>query len=191
MKLGRFTRHTFQGLSLEDIVVTRSAFIAWTALVVSGVLSTSASASDEARRWIKTPTGYLMVLRRGDNVIERIEALASEEKIPSASLMGIGFFGKATFGFYDFSKTAFDPKTYTDVEVAGMTGSIAWKEGKPSVHAHATVAGRDFLAVGGHILAAEVGTGSLEITVLVHDSKLERSVDPDIGANVLQLGVKP
>lgn len=128
-----------------------------------------------------------MVLRRGDNVIERIEALAAEEKVPSASLMGIGFFGKVTFGFYDFAKKAFDPTDFKDVEVAGMTGSIAWKEGKPSIHAHATVAGTDFQAFGGHILAAEVGTGTMEITVVVHDARIERTVDPEIGANVLQL----
>jgi predicted DNA-binding protein with PD1-like motif len=143
---------------------------------------------EEPKRWIKTPTGYLVVLRRGDNVIERLERLASEEKIPSASLTGIGFFREVTFGFYDFDKKAFDPQTFNDVEAAGMSGSIAWKDGKPSIHAHATVAGRDFQAVGGHILAAEVGTGSCEITVIVHDAKLERKLDPEIGANVLQLG---
>jgi len=31
------------------------------------------------------------------------------------------------------------------------------------------------------------GTGSAEITVIVHDRKLERKVDPEIGANVLKL----
>jgi len=138
-------------------------------------------------RWTATPTGYLMVLRRGDDVIASLEKLAVAEKIPSASIMGIGFFSDVTFGFYDFGKREFEPKTFKDVEVLGLTGSIAWKEGKPSIHAHATVAGRDFQAVGGHILAAKVGTGSAEITVIVHEKKLERSVDPDIGANVLQL----
>jgi len=145
-----------------------------------------AAASDKTR-WVKTPTGYLMVLRRGDNVIERLEALAAAENIPSASLTGIGFFREVTFGFYNFGKKAFDPQTFSEVEVAGMTGSIAWKDRKPSIHAHATVAGRDFQAVGGHILAAEVGTGSAEITVIVHDTTLERTVDPEIGANVLDL----
>lgn len=158
------------------------------ALALAGLVAGPRAEADEKRRWIKTPTGYLMVLRRGDNVIARLEALAEAEKIPSASLAGIGFFREVTFGFYDFGKKAFDPATFNDVEVAGLTGSIAWKEGKPSIHAHATVSGRDFKAIGGHILAAEVGTGSAEITVITHDRTLERAVDPDIGANVLQLG---
>lgn len=154
-------------------------------------LTPSHAAADEGPRYTKTPTGYLMVLRRGDNVLERLEALAAEENIPSASLMGIGFFREVTFGFYDFEKKEFSPQSFRDVEVAGMTGSIAWKDGSPSIHAHATVAGRDFQAVGGHILAAEVGTGSAEITVIVHEAKLERQVDPEIGANVLQVDGEP
>ena len=128
-----------------------------------------------------------MVLRRGDNVIAALEDLAAREKIPSASLAGIGFLSEVTFGFYDFGKKAFDPKTVRDVEMASLTGSIAWKDGKPSIHAHAAVAGRDFQALGGHVLSAEVGTGSVEITVVTHDTELQRKVDPEIGANVLQL----
>jgi len=145
------------------------------------------AAGREPPRYVKTPTGYLMVLRRGDDVIASLEKLAETEKLPSASLTGIGFFSDVTFGFYDFGKKEFAPKTFHDVEIAGMTGSIGWKENKPSVHLHAVAAGRDFNAVGGHVLDAKVGTGSAEITLLVHDRKLERKVDPEIGANVLQV----
>jgi hypothetical protein len=140
-----------------------------------------------APKYAKTPTGYLMVLRQGDDVIASIEQLAEREAIPSASITGIGFARDITFGFYDFAKKEFDPKTFHDMEIAGMTGSIAWKAGKPSVHLHATAAGRDFNAVGGHVLKAEVGTGSAEITLITHDRKLERKVDPRLGVNVLQL----
>lgn len=37
------------------------------------------------------------------------------------------------------------------------------------------------------MLSAVVGTGSLEVTVTVHNDKLERKIDSEIGANVLQL----
>jgi len=141
----------------------------------------------EPVRYTKTPTGYLMVLRQGDDVIASLERLAKDEKLPSASFTGIGFMREVTFGFYDFAKKAFQPKTFHDVEIAGMTGSIAWKNGKPSVHLHAAAAGRDFNVVGGHVLEAQVGTGSAEITVIVHDRRLDRTVDPELGVDVLQL----
>lgn len=162
----------------------------WTALcllIASATVSMADDAPKETRRYVKTPTGFLVVLRRGDNVIERLEALAAAEDVPSASLVGIGFLREVTFGFYDFSQRSFLPKTFNDVEITTLTGSIAWKDGKPSIHAHGAVSGRDFQVVGGHILKAEVGTGSAEITVIVHDKKRQRAVDPTIGVNVLDL----
>jgi len=157
------------------------------ALAASALHATTAEAQDLQGKYVKTPTGYLMVLRNGDNVIAHLQRLAIVERIPSASFVGIGFMREATFGFYDFGRKEFDPKTFKDVEMATMTGTIAWKEGKPSIHAHGTVTGASFVASGGHLLGLTVGTGSSEITVVLHPEKLDRFVDPEIGANVLGL----
>jgi len=167
------------------------------ALIAVGLLALGASAlhaapaqaqdQDLKGKYIKTPTGYLMVLRNGDNVISHLQRLAIAENIPSASFVGIGFMREATFGFYDFGRKEFDPKTFKDVEMATMTGTIAWKEGRPSIHAHGMVTGASFTASGGHLLDLTVGTGSSEITVVLHPEKLDRFVDPQISANVLGL----
>ncbi|WP_439495966.1 PPC domain-containing DNA-binding protein [Bosea sp. (in: a-proteobacteria)] len=146
--------------------------------------------NDAARHGLKairTPTGHLMVLREGADVLAEIATLAEREAIPSASFVGMGFLSEVTFGFYDFGKKAFDPKSFRNVELASMTGTIAWQNGKPSIHAHGVVAGADFIGVGGHLLGLTVGTGSLEITIIRHETRLERIVDPGIKANILQL----
>ncbi|MCC7253982.1 PPC domain-containing DNA-binding protein [Hyphomicrobium sp.] len=156
------------------------------ALLVSSIFP--AHATEATKRYIRTPTGFLVVLRQGDNVIGELESLAARENLPSASLVGIGFLRKVTFGFYDFSSRSFLPKTFHDVEITTLSGSIAWKNGKPSIHAHGAVSGRDFQVVGGHILEAEIGTGSAEITIVTHDTQLQRAIDPSIGVNVLDLG---
>lgn len=139
------------------------------------------------RRHIATPTGYLLVLREGDDLFGHLEALMRSEDIPSASFVGIGFAGIVTFGFYDFGRKVFDPKTFERCEIASLTGTLAWKEGAPSVHAHAAAGDASFALVGGHLLGLTVGTGSLEITVTRHSERLERAIDPRIGANVLQI----
>lgn len=144
------------------------------------------TSADPRTRYVPTPTGFLVVLRQGDNVFAHLERLADAEALPSASFTGLGFV-HATFGFWDAQRQMFDPKTFRDVELGSMVGSIAWKEGKPSIHAHGVAAGRDFRAYGGHLLDLEVGTGSVEITVLRHDRRLARALDSCIGANVLGL----
>ncbi len=141
-----------------------------------------------APRYVRTATGFLMVLTEGDDLFAELARLAQAEDLPSASLSGFGFAGSVTFGFFDFDKRAYAPATYTDREMTGIVGTLAWKDGKPSLHAHGVGGGRDFSVAGGHLLALTVGRGSLEVTLTVHGQRLERREDAAIGANVLRLG---
>jgi predicted DNA-binding protein with PD1-like motif len=139
------------------------------------------------QRFVKTTTGYLMVLRESDDVIPAIEYLAKTEKIPSGNFTGIGFAQEVTFGFYDFKLKQFNPKTLSRVEMGSLTGSIAWSGEKPSIHVHGISTDSMFNAHGGHILSLKVGTGSMEIYITVNKEKLERKVEQPLNANVLQL----
>ncbi|BCX68822.1 PPC domain-containing DNA-binding protein [Pseudomonas izuensis] len=169
-----------------------------TAVLISSSLSQSAladttptatttpmqCATEATPRYTKTATGYLMVLRMGDNAFKELTKLAIAEKIPSASISGIGF-GNVKFGFWNKDKKDFDARVFNSVEMASITGSVAWKNDQPSIHMHGVAGDSTFQAYGGHILDFEVTTGSMEITVIVHPRRLERGIDPCIGANVL------
>jgi predicted DNA-binding protein with PD1-like motif len=146
----------------------------------SGIVAQPAS----SLRYTKVTTGYLMVLRQGDNLFGQLEALAQAEHIPSANFTGMGF-AEVEFGFFNFKTKTYRPKRFKAAELATMQGSIAWQNGKPSIHAHGLIANKKFKAFGGHILSATVGTGSLEILVTVHDKTLERKKDEALGANIL------
>ena len=139
-----------------------------------------------AKKYTKVPVGFLMVLNQGDSILPHLEALAISEDIPSANFTGMGFVN-IRFGFFNADTKEYDPKDFSNVELASMNGSIAWKNGKPSIHAHGVVAGKDFNCYGGHILSGTVSTGSLEILVTIHKKRLERNRDEGIGADVLQI----
>jgi predicted DNA-binding protein with PD1-like motif len=79
----------------------------------------------EQKRYIPTPGGFLMVLRQGDDVLARLGTLMVGEEIPSAMLSGFGFAGQITFGFFDFEAREYKPKSYENVEVTNLTGSLA------------------------------------------------------------------
>lgn len=142
--------------------------------------------SDDSKRYKKVPAGYLMVLQQGDDVFAQLETLAKQEKIPSATVSGMGFVN-ATFGYFNQKTKEYDPKDFNDVELASLNGSIAWEDQKVSLHLHGVVTDKSFAAHGGHLLAATVGMGSVEILVTVHPHRLNRAKDPAIGANVLRL----
>lgn len=75
--------------------------------------------SDTARRYIKTPTGYFMVLRQDDDVLKQLEDFATQENIPAASFTGMGFVN-VKFGFFNFKTKEYEPKEFKDVELASM-----------------------------------------------------------------------
>jgi predicted DNA-binding protein with PD1-like motif len=155
--------------------------------LTTGKLKAQQSNDGSICRYLKTSSGYLMVLRESDNVIMEIEKLALVEKIPSCNFSGIGFAQKVTFGFYDFKEKKFNPRTLDRMEMGSLTGSIAWDGKNPSVHIHGVATDDKFNAFGGHILSLIVGTGSMEIYITVNQEKLERKVEQPLNANVLQL----
>ena len=152
------------------------------------LITVSASAqTPEIKRYTKVPEGYLMVLQQGDDIFKQLENFAKTENIPSANFTGMGFAGTIKFGFYNFDTKKFEPKEFQKMEIASMHGTIGKKAESISIHAHGVVAGRDFKAYGGHIMSATVGTGSVEIMILVHDKPFERKFNSKIGADVLCL----
>jgi predicted DNA-binding protein with PD1-like motif len=107
----------------------------------------NAQPMDSHKRYIKVPAGYLMVLRQGDDVYAQLENLATTEKIPSATISGMGFV-KAKFGFFNQETKEYDPREFNDVEMASMSGTIAWQKGKVSLHIHGVVTDKNFNACG-------------------------------------------
>ncbi|WP_413557402.1 PPC domain-containing DNA-binding protein [Bdellovibrio sp. HCB209] len=151
------------------------------------LLSIDARAETEIKhKFIKTPTGFLMVLQKDDQLFEALEQLMLQQKIPSATFFGMGFVN-ARFGFFNNETKKFDPREFKSMELASLQGSLAWEEEKPSIHAHGIVTGKDFQSFGGHLLAAQVDTGSMEITIFTNKQRLERKIDPKIDAPVLQI----
>lgn len=154
---------------------------------IMNVVVTGAQQVADSSRYIKVKAGYLVVLRQGDSVFQQIEKIAIKEKIPSANFTGMGFVSHIKFGFFNKATKEFDPKEFYEMELASLTGSIAWENGKPSLHLHGVGGDKEMVTRGGHILSAVVGTGSLEILITIHEQKLERKMDAAIGAKVLQV----
>jgi uncharacterized protein len=151
------------------------------------ILVNAQANTSNVARYTKVPTGYLMVLRQGDSVFQKIEAFVLKEKLASAHFTGIGFLGYARFGFFNKTTKEYDPKDFSDVEVVSLAGSIAWEGDKPSLHMHSTVSDKNMDAFGGHLLEAVVGNGSLEVYITLYDKRLERKMDPAISAKVLSV----
>lgn len=123
----------------------------------------------------ETPTGYFLVLDRGDEVLEAITRFATETGVRAAGFQGIGAVGQLTLGFYDLEAQAYERRSWEeDLEVASLIGNVAVVDGGPFPHVHGVFGRRDFSAVAGHVFEAVVSV-TLELLVVTAPDAIRRT----------------
>lgn len=135
----------------------------------------------------KVSLGYIVRLETGDEVISTLSNFSEKEKIPGGFLYGLGAVKDPTLGYFDLEKKEYLKKTFNEeYELSSLVGNIYYFEGKPGVHAHVTLSGKDFNVIGGHLFSAKI-TGTGEFFIYVSDDILERKKDSQTGLNLLDL----
>jgi hypothetical protein len=100
---------------------------------------------------------WLLRLDDGQDLFETLSGFAQREGVRAgAVVLGIGMFRRAIVGYWDGERYLPHELTVPH-EVVGLHGTIAQADGKPSIHLHAALAGRDHALVGGHLMQATVG----------------------------------
>lgn len=101
----------------------------------------------------KEEKGWWLVLEKGEELKSIIEQWARKEGIDGASITGIGALTDAELTAYNPVKNEVMRRRFDDYyELVGLSGNLS-AEG---LHAHVILAGRDFTAVGGHLVSAKV-----------------------------------
>ena len=135
----------------------------------------------------KVENGYFLRLEKGEEVVSSIAQFTANEKISSGAFFGLGAINNFDLGYYDLEKRKYEKAHFVeDMEVGNITGNIASLDGKPFVHTHVTVSGKDLKAFTGHLFSADVAL-TLEIFVFASSAKVERKMNPEIGLNLLEL----
>ncbi|MFT3932910.1 MAG: DNA-binding protein [Chitinophagaceae bacterium] len=105
----------------------------------------------------KDGNNYLLVLKRGQPLIASLVAFMEKEKLPGASLSGIGAVQDAEVAYYNINEKKYQYKKFDgSMEVLSLTGNLGYFENKPIVHAHVALGGPDFTMHGGHVREATV-----------------------------------
>lgn len=100
---------------------------------------------------------WFLRLETGEELPGRLAEWARDEGIHAAAVLaGIGQIREGELGFlkdgrYDVARFA------GPLELLTLSGSIAWEDGVPSLHLHATAGREDHVVVGGHLIRATVG----------------------------------
>lgn len=139
-------------------------------------------------RKIITENSTILVLDRGEELIESLNNFANENQLSGAWLSGLGAAQKMTIGYYDLDTREYVWTDINDgiVEILNLAGNLSFLNNKPSWHVHGVFSGTDLKAFGGHIKEMYVGlTCELNITPLDSKESLQRVYDDATGLNLL------
>lgn len=136
----------------------------------------------------KKGPAHLLRLEKGEKIVETLTAYCLRQRIGAAFFQGLGTCRKAELGFFRTARQRYFVRTFRgDREIASLQGNVSLLEGKPFVHAHIVISGRDFLARGGHLVEAEV-QATCEIVILPLRGTVRRRFEPGSGLSLWDLG---
>ena len=130
---------------------------------------------------------YLLVLDRDEELVSTVTAFLAERGIMGGTVTGIGALKNHTLGFFDIESQEYLKRTFEEnMELGNLTGTIGSVDGKPFLHAHATVCGPELIAFTGHLFKAEVAV-TAELIVTDFETDLPRTLDEDFGLNLFRV----
>jgi predicted DNA-binding protein with PD1-like motif len=133
------------------------------------------------RRW-------LLVLARGEELVSTVTGFLEEEGILGGHLTGLGALRNHTLAYFDVEKKEYLKRTFEEpMELGSLVGTVGSVDGKPVLHAHATVAGPELIAFSGHLIKGEVAV-TAELLVTNFEQDLPREEDEETGLKLFSLG---
>ena len=127
---------------------------------------------------------YMVRIDRGEDIAESLKKLCEDKHILLGRVEAIGAADHAVIGVYDLAKKEYYPEEIDEfMEIASLNGNITAMGGKPYIHLHATLADRNHVVHGGHVIEMRVGA-TCEMFITVPDGEVNREKDEGLGINL-------
>ena len=135
-------------------------------------------------KYRKSGNTYMVRIDLGEEIIESLKQLCENEQIQLGRVEAIGAADHTVVGVYDLAKKEYYPETIDEfAEITSLNGNITAMDGKPYIHLHATLADRNHVIHGGHVLEMRVGA-TCEMFVTALDGEVNRQKDEVLGINL-------
>lgn len=130
---------------------------------------------------------YVIVLAKGENLIECLEQFVAQKNVKTAWLQGLGAALELEIGYYDLDTKEYKWRQLQGThEITAMQGNMTRdSNNQPIFHIHGTFSDTESRAYGGHIKRLIVA-GACEILIRpLEGLNLTRQTDPATGLNLL------
>ncbi len=139
----------------------------------------------------KSGSSYVILLSRGDRIIECLTEFCAKKRIKAGHFHGIGTLRRAELAYYDVKTKKYRSRVFSKppLEVVGLSGNVSMSENRTKVHAHVVISDSGFRTFGGHLNEGEAYP-MCEVVLAPLRGKLERKMDKETGLHVLKLKEK-
>jgi len=132
-------------------------------------------------------TNYVIRLDAGEKIVATLLSLCERDGIGSGFFNGLGAVGEAEIGHFDPATGDYSwVKLSGSFEIVALYGNISVVDGKPFIHAHASLGDETFAVRGGHLREATV-SATCEITLTRFNDDIGRKRDEATGLFLLDL----
>lgn len=138
-------------------------------------------------RYAKLGDAFLVRFETGEEIVAGITEFAHAHSVDAASVSAIGSAYDVVLGYFDRATKSYERLSVAgEVEITSLAGNIALKEGRAFPHLHATVGGRDFHALAGHLFEGKAGA-TCEVILRPMPGYVQRVKDDATGLFLLDL----
>lgn len=119
-------------------------------------------------------------------LVAELTELVKKHSINSGWFSIIGAVKGAQVAFYDQETKSYTEASFDEeLEIASLTGNVAFKDGSHFIHAHALFTKADGSAVGGHLVSCRVFAA--ELYLVPFGGRIEREYDEQTGLYLMDL----
>lgn len=144
--------------------------------------NTAAVNKSSCNQVANTTKPFILVLDKGDDLLESITQCVKDAKLKSAAFGGIGQVHEPVLAY--FTSNPNDKPTLKKFsgyyELASIKGDVTLNGDQYYSHAHVVLADKNFNGIAGHLAKSKVGL-TAEITVIPLPEVVERTVDQKTG----------
>lgn len=137
--------------------------------------------------YTSTEKGYIIILTRGEKLIETLTSLCENENIHSGVFQAIGAIENPELGYYNIDTKEYKWQSMSKMlEIVSLTGNVSLVDSKPFLHIHCVLSDDEFKTVGGHLKEGAVGA-TCEIYLTNFGIDIKREFDEEVGLKLLSI----
>ncbi len=131
---------------------------------------------------------YLLILSKGDLVMEKLKEFHKDVGYNFCKLEAIGALKNVELGYAHITNSGvnYEYKVFEDdYELLSFNGSISLLNDQSLPHIHLAIADKNFATYGGHLKEAEVAV-TFELIITVYDEKINRSLNNEFKIGIIE-----